>query len=330
MIRSSDIHSRIGSAWPAVLAQLGIGEEFLRRKAGPCPACQGRDRYVFDNRKGRGDFFCRQCGPGDGFELLSRVHGWSFAEARARVLKVAGITPDDAQTLPQRSQPATRTVERAEPTGRVLRLRRESCRVSDCQEAVRYLQSRCLWPLPPGCTLRAHPGAPYWHEARQVGRYPALLADVRDRDGQLVTVHVTYLHRGRKLTEHEPRKLLSPLTGREGCAVRLTPLQGEAIGVAEGIETALSASHIDGIPVWAALNTTLLAKFMVPEDCPTLWIYADRDEPGLTAARKLYARMRGIVDIVPRVPEAPAKDFNEMATRKRDQHHKTQQSGVRY
>jgi putative DNA primase/helicase len=211
MIRAVDIHAQIGSAWPSILAQLGIPEQALRlKKSGPCPACGGDDRYTFDNRKGRGDFICRGCGAGDGFALLERVHGWSFAEARRRVMQAAGLDGRDEQT-PRQSAPiapgapqvAAPTV--ATPSARVRALARSACVVADCPDAVAYLESRGLWPLPPGCTLRAHVGMDYWHERQQLGRFPGLIAEVRDLAGDLATVHATYLSSGRKLAEHEPR-----------------------------------------------------------------------------------------------------------------------------
>ncbi len=307
MIRADDIHARIGSAWPAVLAQLGIGEDFLRRKGGPCPACGGRDRFTFDNRKGRGDFICRGCGAGDGFALLMRVHGWPFAEARRRVLNASGIdrAPAAHKALPAAIAPSPAV---AMPPGKVRALARAACGVVDCPDAVAYLTSRGLWPLPTGCTLKAHPSLDYWHEG-QHARYPGLLAEVRDVAGDPVSVHLTFLNDGRKIAAPDARKLLSPCAGREGCAARLMPA-GEVMGVAEGIETALSAAALDGVPVWAALNTSLLAKFLPPAGVKTLRIHADRDIPGLEAAGRLMERLQGRVRFELRVPPAPHKDFN--------------------
>lgn len=148
------------------------------------------------------------------------------------------------------------------------------------------LQHRNLWPLPPGCALKAHAGAPYYSNGAYIGRYPALLAEVRDINGELVTVHITYLQDNRKLSDHQPRKLLSSTTGRTGCAVQLVPA-GPVLGIAEGIETALAAGRILGVPVWAALNTSLLSNFEPPKDVQRLVIAADRDVAGLTAAWKL-------------------------------------------
>lgn len=317
-LRAADIHSRIGDGWPSILMQLGIGEDSLRgkKKPGPCPSCGGTDRYFFDNRKGRGDFHCRACGAGDGFELLRRVHGWTFSEARKRVMEAAGLTDARSDTSPVAARSAPGAAISSEPsvaipTGRVRALARSVCAVADCPDAVAYLDSRGLWPLPPDCGLRAHVGIDYWHDGQRVGRFPGLVAEVRDLSGDLVTVHATYLQNGRKLDGHEPRKLLSPLTGREGCAVRLMPVT-EVLGIAEGLETALSASALDGIPAWASLNTALLGKFEPPPAVKTLRIYADRDEAGLLAAGRLMERLQGRVRFELRLPSAPHKDFNDL------------------
>ncbi|MGO9036428.1 MAG: toprim domain-containing protein [Steroidobacteraceae bacterium] len=182
----------------------------------------------------------------------------------------------------------------------------------DCHDAIEYLASRRLWPLPEGCALRAHVSVEYFEDGHRIGRYPALIAEVRDIDGQLVTIHTTYLDGGRKLEAQEPRKILSPMNGRDGCAVRLTPITGDTLGIGEGIETCLSAAQVHRIPVWAALNTSLLAKFTPPVAVKRLVIMADNDVPGLQAAAALMQRLQGRVVLEIRTPPAPAKDWNDI------------------
>lgn len=313
-MKAAEIHVRLGSSWPLVLSQLGIDDSFLRlKKAGPCPACGGTDRYTFDNRNSRGDYYCRHCGAGDGFKLLERVYGWTFREALSRVAQAAGLgdAPCTSVAVPA-SVRSPDEPQVAEPTARVLRLKRESCAVIDCPDAVEYLAHRNVWPLPGQCALRAHPTVEYFHEGKRLGRFAALVADVRDVEGQLVTVHLTYLRQGRKLTDQEPRKLLSPLTGRGGCAVRLLRPDSEVLGIAEGIETALAAAMRHGVPTWAALNTSLLQKFEPPAGITRLVIFADRDEPGLLSAAHLMQRLQGRVELEIRAPPAPAKDWNDI------------------
>ena len=309
MISAADIHARID--WPAVLMQIGIDEAVLRNKHGPCPACGGKDRFRFDNKRGRGDFICNQCGAGDGFKLLERVYGWTFAMARKQVIAAAGLGSDTVTHAAAATRRAPAGGVAAQPTVRVHRLRRDRCAIEDCDDAVDYLASRGLWPLPAGCTLRAHATVEYWNGDQRIGRYPAIVADVLDVAGELVTCHVTWLSGGKKLSGLEPRKILSPLTDRQGCAVRLMPV-GETLGIAEGIETALSAAVLDEVPVWAALNTSLLSRFEPPPGVTTLRVYGDRDEAGLTAALKLLERLQGRIRVEIRTPSAPAKDWNDV------------------
>ncbi|HWG75365.1 MAG TPA: toprim domain-containing protein [Steroidobacteraceae bacterium] len=133
---------------------------------------------------------------------------------------------------------------------------------------------------------------------------------MRDSAGELATVHITYLEGGKKLQVEAPRKILSSVEGRDSCAVRLMQ-PTDVLGIAEGIETALSAAALDSAPVWSALNTSLLAKFDPPAEVHTLRIYADRDEAGLLAAGRLMERLQGRVRFELRVPASPAKDFND-------------------
>lgn len=314
MINAADIHARID--WPAVLAQLGIPENALRSKHGPCPRCGGKDRFTFNHKKrGHGSFYCNGLpGGGDGFKLLEHVYGWKFAEARKRVIEVAGLSDASSPRSPVYTPVPTHIPDASRaalPPERVHRLRRNRCAIENCEDAMTYLASRGLWPLPPGCTLKAHATVEYFQDGRQVGRYPALVADVVDGAGELVTVHTTYLQGGKKIEGYEPRKILSPMTGRDGCAVRLMPAT-DVLGIAEGIETALSAAALDNVPVWAALNTSLLSRFEPPPGVTRLRLYADRDEAGLSAALKLLERLQGRIRVEICTPPPPSKDFNDV------------------
>lgn len=318
MLDAVAIHSALAGVWPEVLNRLGIGKEFLVNRHGPCPACGGKDRFRFDNRHGRGDFYCNQCGAGDGFTLLQLVHDWTFSDARRRVIEAAGLGHTEqpapifrvAGPQPLSDRPAT-------PTKRVRTLFRESTTPDLVIDVIKYLQSRCLWPLPVDCVLRAHASAEYWtrnesHKSVCIGHYPALLGEVRDVEGELVTVHATWLKDGTKLTEYEPRKLLSKLTGRRGCSVRLMPLASETLGIAEGIESALAAHILHNLPVWATLNASLLAKFEPPRELHRVIVFADNDVPGLRAALKLTEQLDGRTTVVTKAPPKEGQDWADV------------------
>jgi len=147
--------------------------------------------------------------------------------------------------------------------------------------------------------LRAHAAAAYWHRGQLIDHFPALIAPVRDLSGEIITVHATYVPGGEKLTDLPTRKLLGPVTGRQGLAVRLAPVEHGHLGIAEGIETALAATKLKRIPCWAALNTSLLKRFW-PPDGLEVHVFADRDVAGLIAAAELLANLdRGVLEVPP-------------------------------
>jgi putative DNA primase/helicase len=78
----------------------------------------------------------------------------------------------------------------------------------------------------------------------------------------------------------------------KGSAIRLAPA-GDALGIAEGIETALSASALFGTPCWAALNAGMLAAWEPPPDAKRIIIFGDNDATyaGQAAAYVLARRL---------------------------------------
>lgn len=312
---ADEIHSLLRDRWPEVLERLGIAAKFLTGRHTPCPACGGKDRFRFHNRNRHGDFYCNVCGPGDGFTLLRRVHGWKFAEVKHEVIAAGGLAKVSRDGILPKTSSCTTSAEPeiAQPSRRVRDLLRTSCNPNDVLDVVRYLKSRHVWPLPSKCSLRAHVGIDYFDDDRHhIGRFPALVAPVVDIDGMLITCAVTYLQRGQKLAGRKPRKLLGKLTGRRGCAIRLSPAT-DVLGVAEGIETALAAMRLHDVPVWAALNTSLLARFEPPLSVERLIVFADRDAAGFKAARTLHDRLGAICELCAAPP--PSKDWADELAR---------------
>jgi putative DNA primase/helicase len=308
---AAQLHIVIQGDWTQVLAKLGVPEKCLRNIHGPCPVCGGRDRFRFDNNTGRGDFFCNNCGPGDGFKLLTRLHGWTFSEALRHVSDVVcryGL-------VEQQRAPKTDNVKqerlRAVLPARINRLLSEAQPLDSVRDVVRYLGSRALWPSAARFALFAHPAMSYWSQHELVGKFPALLTPLCDVSGDVVTVHATFLHNGQKLEAHAPRKLLSRCTGRVGCAARLAP-SAAVLGVAEGIETALSASLLYELPVWATTNASLLKSFSPPPEVRRLIVFADADKAGLDAAQALHARLRHYIDVEICSPPNAGDDWNDV------------------
>ena len=57
----ADVTKEVIGKWPSTLLELGIPEEFLTGKHGPCPMCGGKDRFRFTEhrRMGKVCFFNR-------------------------------------------------------------------------------------------------------------------------------------------------------------------------------------------------------------------------------------------------------------------------------
>ena len=98
-------------------------------------------------------------------------------------------------------------------------------------------------------------------------------------------------------------------------AVRLRE-PGEVLGIAEGIESALSAMQIYSIPTWAALSAVRLGKIEIPQHVRSLVIFADAGNVGIKAAfdaADTYEARRYAVEVI--TPNADyaalgADDFN--------------------
>jgi putative DNA primase/helicase len=158
--------------------------------------------------------------------------------------------------------------------------------------ATLYLKRRGLgglWPLP--AQLRLHPRLPYWHQGKELGRFPALVAPVVTPDGRTVALHRTYLEQdGRKADVPTVRKLTGAAGPMTGACIPLAQPQQGAIGIAEGIETALAAWAGSGVPTVAAYSAGNLARWAWPADVRRLVVFADHDPTGREAADSLRVR----------------------------------------
>jgi hypothetical protein len=95
-----------------IMAALGI--EVGTGKHRRCPICGGKDRFRFDNKEGRGTWFCNQCDPqsGDGFSLVQNFFQCDFIRAAERVSDVLGhvaASPRRIGTQAKTPAPVVRT-----------------------------------------------------------------------------------------------------------------------------------------------------------------------------------------------------------------------------
>ncbi len=244
--------------------------------------CGGKDRWRFDNKEGRGTWYCNRCGAGDGFNLIAKLRGTDFKGARDEVARVVGSTEQKAWPKP----------DPKEQEERMAALWREAAPLKDDDPVLRYLRRRGITIIP---------------------------QDVRHSDGFMFALyrtaggHAVQMHRTELATRQ--RKYMSGLALPPGGAVRLmTYKMGAPLGIAEGIETALSAAQLHNIPCWAALDEQHLSKWEPPQNVKPVIIYGDNDTNyvGQSASYALARRLAGRFKIEVHLPDRAGTDWNDV------------------
>lgn len=176
--------------------------------------------------------------------------------------------------------------------------------------AERYLASRGILGIENLGTLRFHPRCFYRDGAASPTQYwPALIAAVTNEAGDITGVMRTFLARDghAKAPVAFPRKALGALAGN---AVRFGGAD-DILVIGEGIETVLSLRRVfPSLSYAAALSAQHLRAFRFPKSLRRLYVAADRDDAGLSAATALQQRAcNGGIDVRLLLPMR--KDFND-------------------
>lgn len=292
--------------WADILVAIGIPAVSLSKKAKPCPACGGSDRFSFTDKHGSGSFVCRGLDRqgGDGFELVVHYLGCDLRGAIAAVADALGGVAICA-SRPVVPRPAMSLKDHGEA---LRQMWREGAPPGKGDPVWRYLEGRGCLPAVMPSTLRFHPSLPYWltdgNKPVRLGSYPAMLAAVQGADGVTVAIHRTYLqHDGCKAVVRDPvsgdslpvKKLKARKEGvMTGAAVRLFPVSGARLVLAEGIETALAVHVLTGAPVWACVSASGLSSVVLPPDAKEVFVAADHDPNGTgqRAAQVLAERIK--------------------------------------
>lgn len=139
-------------------------------------------------------------------------------------------------------------------------------------------------------------------------KFPALVGRITTGLGEFTGVQRIYLeHDGSKAKAEPAKATLGPMF--DG-AVRLgTP--HDTLGIAEGIETALSAHQLFRIPTWACLGAARLGKIGIPDGVETLIIFADNGQVGLREAYRAAQKYEENYIVLVRAPDQPHSDMND-------------------
>lgn len=283
-------------------------------------------------------FHCYGCGAhGDPIAFVMKATGKNFPEAIAELLGDRRVDPAEIRRLDAAAK--RRDADHREERDRFLRAAWrlwEAARTIVPGDPVwRYLAARTCRPEIIPRVLRYHPALSHQLYLEPETRKPlrtwhGMVARVDNRAGAFVGVHRTYfagadVERVVQDPELKERGVAKITLGDvNGGAVRLFD-EALEIGVAEGVEDALSAHLLSGLPVWSCLDHGKLGNVELPLSVGHVTIFADRDKPqtgkgrvwapegvGMRSARKLAKRLRGEqrgVRIL--LPREGRHDFND-------------------
>ncbi len=216
-------------------------------------------------------------------------------------IRLPNLFTDRVRTFPP-SLPAV-----VSPNRNAVRLWQESHPLS-ASLAFQYLHNRGITTSSP--ELRFHPWTPIGPKA-SVQFLPAMLAAVRSDTG-IIAIHRTFIDPATATiaSVDAPKRALGSLGPG---AVRLGWPFERKLGLAEGIENALAATQLFGIPCWATLGNERFGRAAIPESVTELHLFLDADVGGRLAerrAREIHTRPG--LTIVSRSPEREGQDWNDV------------------
>jgi putative DNA primase/helicase len=311
------IWDRARGRWSGILMAIGVSSKSLRNKHGPCPfpGCGGKDRFRFDDKGGNGTFICSRCGAGNGVEFVKRFLGVDFKAAAEEIEKHIS----DAVVMPT-SKGQRDDDQKKRDDMNALWKRAKQITLDDA--AGRYLNRRLgLADFPP--VLRQVSDERYTEAGQRASWHPAMIARVDPSDeardgGERAALHRTFLSAdGDKAAVGSPRKMLGSMP--TGAAVRLMQHE-DVLGIAEGIETAFSASVLFSVPVWAALTADLLQAWEPPVAVKTVMVFGDNDASftGQAAAYSLARRLKTKgMNVIVELPARMETDWNDVLVERR-------------
>ncbi|MDD5084183.1 MAG: toprim domain-containing protein [Candidatus Moranbacteria bacterium] len=273
-----EIKDQCRGKWSSVLFAIGFPDQALNGKHQKCPFCNaGKDRFRWDKAK---EFsYCNQCGPRQPMEMAMQWLNLPFKQTAdllrptARTAKMTTIIPIDTKANEDRLRKIHGGLQK----------------LHSSNAAGLYLIKRGL-STPPN-NVFYHPGLPYYENGEKLGVFPAMVSRFQTAAGLTASYHITYLTEGgQKASVPTPKKFLPTVHDLAGGAIRLAEA-GDALGIAEGIETGIALMAGEGLPVWATGSAWLMEKVQVPESVKRVVIAADNDK-SFTGQASAYALAR--------------------------------------
>lgn len=291
--------------WETIFAHYSGLNEATKRgtKHQPCPLTgQGKTKFrFFKDWQETGGGYHNDVGPlPDGIEVICWYTGKTKAETLDELIELLGgkAVLDTVKPIKKPAKIEFCTEEEAQKrTERIRKAWSESMPIMGTL-AETYLRARGIKAdlRYVGNNLRFHASMPYKEDDDTPWvRLPCMLAVYRDANGQPLTLHRTFLKEdgSGKANVSRPKMVMAPPRDMRGGYIVLDKPHagngGKYIGIAEGIENALSAREGMGCAMFCGYSDRLMAMTKFPDSVISVFVFADKEPSGagLRAAEDL-------------------------------------------
>lgn len=328
--------------WGRLLIADGFPSSLFNRKHQQCPVCNKPDAFRAGYHASSGEFFwvCKGCTSSHysgGYELLRQYHNLGNGTDVYRHIYQHTLSNESGMqhAMRQPKQEITDPVELFQKSLKVNSFLWEKSRAVQVDDPVwKYLKKR--EPRLEHVPSEIHYAkAQYWESFEDkpvlVGEFDAMLIRGYSPCNKFVQIHTTYLTPDGEKAGVKNQKKTRPGNGFNSFAFRMNAIGEDGVlGLSEGIENAVSANVMYGIPVWACHSASILENFEIPEHLigviRKIIIFADNDRSkvngairntGLLAARSLAKKLRqkyGVKVVVMMTPGVG--DFNDLSKKR--------------
>ncbi len=282
--------------WDTVLTHYNLAVTGNRHI--PCGLC-GKKKMRITMFGDSCSYICT-CSNGSIINYLMEVNGQSFAELAKDIDQIIGNTHEHEKKAPVPKAQQKTLSNLVDYRG---------------TDTEMYLRGRGIENMPDMSISHSHSEPYYNSEGVLEGEYPSMIAKITDSLSlEPLQIHITYLKNGKKF-DRKVKGIASATDYKTPC-VRLFSAE-KTLGLAEGIETALSANDHFDMPVWATVNAGFMKKFRAPLGVTELYIFADNDKSAtghaaaFECARANLAAKNDVTKVIVIWPDALG-DFNDL------------------
>lgn len=265
--------------WEEIFTHYGLpphsGNKHYR---GACPLCGKKGKFRIDDKYGTGGWIC-VCGNGNGFDLIIEKTGREYLE----ICKEIDIIIDNNGN--------TNIAVMMQDDGHLKAIEYFNSLIPlEKSNVEKYLNSRGIYVMPE-------------HSVRySLGEYstsvkadlPAMFCVASNHNNKIKYTHSTFLIGSVKPSIEASKQIRTIERYSGSLSVKLFKHRG-VLGVAEGVETALSSTQMYSIPTWATLTSSFMKKFIVPDKVSELYIFADNDLNGTGLAAAFHCGRNNII-----------------------------------